>query len=389
MSENPRPQYAQWHFKEATRMEYNSFLFATNRDVDKAALKALQLKSNSSDTITLPRFFNIDKIFLSTMSLQVALGRIEVNYPSDRKVGEQIYSRQPSEDNPFQNFGVSQLDVFNRIEDWLQSTSSRRQPVNRDIDLIYVHGFNVPFSGAVAETAQLKADLKFNGPMMLFSWPSNIGVSVPNYREVGRREQLTTVQFSQVLEDVDRFRFDNGLPAGGRIVEQVLAHSMGAQLILDTLSAIRSDAVNDRSRKSMVKLHTLILAAADVSRKLFSERDLPVISDYADKTFIICSDSDAALNVSAGVNAKSVQDEFGTTVEASNDERLGQCVDYDNIFKSEISSGVIRWYKFLGPRADLIGHSYFKYDPQTLMEMTNQLNASPDCIGLCGAKSGR
>jgi Alpha/beta hydrolase of unknown function (DUF900) len=367
---------AQFHFKEATRLDYNSFLFATNRDIDRVALQALQLKSNS-ETIILPRGFDIDKIFLSTMSLQVALGRIEVDYPADRQIGEQTYSRWPSEDNPFQTFSVARLNVFNRIEDWLQSAPSRYQPVNRDIDLLYIHGFNVPFSTAVAETAQLKEDLKFDGPMMLFSWPSNLGLSAPSYREVGKREQLTTAQFSQVLEEVDRFRFDNGSPDGGRIVEQVLAHSMGAKLILDTLSTIRKDAVDEKHPDGMVKLHTLILAAADVSRKLFRERDLPVISEYADKTFIICSDFDIALGFSADVNATIAQDEFGESIGVS-DERLGQCFDYDNAFKAEISSGSIRWYKFAGPSSDFIGHSYFTNDPKTLMEMKNQLNASPD-----------
>ncbi len=361
---------AQFHFKQATRMEYSNVLFATNRAIDQAVIPS---ETSLGGSVILPRLFDIDKIFLSSLGTQVALGRIEVDYPADRKFSEQTYSSKPSDDNPFRNFSVSKFDVFQNIDDWLGSSSLQTQPLARDFDLIYIHGFNVPFSSAVAETSQLKDDLGFQGPMLLFSWPSNLGLTVPDYRETERREELTVRQFSQVLEGINGFRFDDGSQAGGRIVGQAIAHSMGAKLVLDTLNSIHRESTNEKRPFDMVRMRTLILAAADVSRREFRERDLPLISDYADRTIIICSKFDIALRLSSGVNAVTTKDEMGEDISLA-DERLGQCSDYDNAFKTEILSGRLKWYQFRGVKDDFIGHSYFTYDPQTLFEMKRQLN---------------
>jgi hypothetical protein len=38
--------------------------------------------------------------------------------------------------------------------------------------LLFIHGYNNSFKAAAQQAAQLKADLKFPGPVVLFSWPS-------------------------------------------------------------------------------------------------------------------------------------------------------------------------------------------------------------------------
>ena len=46
---------------------------------------------------------------------------------------------------------------------------------SRRIPLVFVHGFNVKFQDAVLRSAQLAYDLKYQGPIVLFSWPAGAG----------------------------------------------------------------------------------------------------------------------------------------------------------------------------------------------------------------------
>ena len=41
--------------------------------------------------------------------------------------------------------------------------------------LVFVHGFNVRYQEAVLRAAQINYDLKYQGPIILFSWPAGAG----------------------------------------------------------------------------------------------------------------------------------------------------------------------------------------------------------------------
>ena len=105
---------------------------------------------------------------------------------------------------------------------------------------MYIHGFNQNFNTAVATAAQLKSDLKFKGPMLLFSWPSDLEESYTIKRLRIGSESLVA-QLTQVLETIDSFQLQGDNSAGKKFGEQIIAHSMGARLALDTLNGIHSD----------------------------------------------------------------------------------------------------------------------------------------------------
>jgi hypothetical protein len=351
----------QYHTPGAERVQYSHIFFVTNRSVDKT-----RLQTNGTLT-TLPRDTNVDKLFLNSMNALLTIGKAEIEYPSDRVFAEQTYSNDLYDENPLVNFVATRIDFADGIGPWLRDIGLSYNPLTANGYLMFIHGFNVSFNSAIAQATQLKEDLSFKGPMLLFSWPSDLGMSKTNYLQAGKRELVTSAQLSPILRGLDSVRYAYGNLTDIKWNEQIIAHSMGARLTLDSLNVIHNFMPN-----KMVKLNTLILAAADVNRESFRSRDLPVIGDYAGKTFILCSQIDIALAVAKMIDMHESANEFNEGNDEQS-ERLGQCVDYDSTFKREIEAGEISWYKFTGPRKDIWAHSYFVNDANTLLEVKKQI----------------
>lgn len=334
--------------RQFVREEYSEIWFTTNRTLNTDVLPS----GDGSSSIVIPRIYDFDKIFSSEINVGLRAGEAVIEFPADRGLGEQTYSSGARNDNPLDNFTITQFDVYDSYNDWLEKI---KQNLDRNKDLanylMYIHGFNQNFNTAVATAAQLKSDLKFKGPMLLFSWPSDLGKL--HYKEVENRERISVAQLTQVLETIDSFQLQGDNSAGKKFGEQIIAHSMGARLALDTLNGIHSDG------NKSIKLRTLILASPDVSRSEFVSRDLPMIQEYARKIFITCSNRDLALVASEMTG---------------NDGRLGLCDNYVRVLKNEIRSGQVLIREFEGFPRELAGHSYFLYDTTILHDMEIQVN---------------
>jgi esterase/lipase superfamily enzyme len=69
----------------------------------------------------------------------------------------------------------------------------------RDV-LLFVHGFNVDYQSAVTRTAQVAADLPFNGAVVSYSWPSQGGLK--NYRMDGDIVDQSVPAFAEFLTEM-------------------------------------------------------------------------------------------------------------------------------------------------------------------------------------------
>jgi esterase/lipase superfamily enzyme len=223
--------------------------------------------------------------------------------------------------------------------------------------LMYVHGFNQTFDDAVDTAAQLAEDLNFRGPTIAFSWPSNPGFG--RYVEAAHNASPSTLHLAEAIGKINTFLQNNAV-SPSTAGQQIIAHSMGAKLVMDTLNAMH--VVGDQRN---VKLRTLILAAADASRQLFFVRDAPHLQEYTNRALIICSDRDFALS-------------DGSELFEGNDKRLGLCRDYKTVFASQINAGQLYWTEFNGASLDWFGHSYFLYDHDILEKMENQIDRPDD-----------
>lgn len=121
--------------------------------------------------------------------------------------------------------------------------------------LLFIHGYNTTFDDAVVRAAQLQADLKMQGAVICFSWPSQ-----GNARHYGVDAALceeSEDHLAAVLDWLYRIAGAGGL--------HVLAHSMGNRVLLRAASAIES-------RSAAMDLGQVLLAAADVSQRRFLQR---------------------------------------------------------------------------------------------------------------------
>lgn len=122
---------------------------------------------------------------------------------------------------------------------------------------VFVHGYNVSFDDAVFRTAQISYDLGFDGPAFLYTWPSNGGMASYGH-------DLKTVMGAR-----DHLRKFLELISSQQDIKEVhlIAHSMGAQLLLEVLRDFNMSRPAQDNTATLFK--EIILAAPDVTQANF------------------------------------------------------------------------------------------------------------------------
>lgn len=245
--------------------------FATNRN-----------RPNASRT-TVFGGGRINWLTLGSAKIQVpvrhVLGNLELP-SSGWYVGWQSFGisigREPAD--PERHFTIRSVVTLNK-EVWLSLVSA---DYSHNEALIFVHGFNTTFEEALYRAAQVKYDLRYPGPVVLFSWPSMGGVlNYPYDRESALLSRDRFIDLLQLLQE----------QAGiGKI--NVLAHSMGNFVVVDALSNY-ARAQNPR------KINELIMAAPDVDRDQFMQ-SVERLARVTEGMTLYASASDRAIAASRG-----------------------------------------------------------------------------------------
>jgi esterase/lipase superfamily enzyme len=149
--------------------------------------------------------------------------------------------------------------------------------------LVYLHGFNVTFEEAAIRAAQIGFDLKKQGVMAFFSWPSR-GM-VQEYPADAAVIEASEVAITEFLV---RFARD----VGARRVD-IIAHSMGNRGLLRAMQRIQ----NDVQRQSRVKFGQIFLAAPDVDADLFRQLSMAYM-ELSSRTTLYVSPADKAVGLS-------------------------------------------------------------------------------------------
>lgn len=146
--------------------------------------------------------------------------------------------------------------------------------------LIHVHGYNTTLEFALKRTAQLAADLKYPGVIVLFSAASagRLEDYVPDL-EAGESAIPVLTTFLERLAD----------PADGARIH-IVAHSMGAKTI-----------VNAISRGNKFVLNEVVLAAPDLDTGAFL-RALPLTMPKVKRLTVYTSRFDVAISGSTSVH---------------------------------------------------------------------------------------
>ena len=123
---------------------------------------------------------------------------------------------------------------------------------------VFIHGYNNTFTDALMRTAQLAVDLEIDGAPILYSWPSR--GTMLGY--VADREQSRNTELHR---DLQAFLIEVAETTGATHVHLV-AHSMGAQLLISTLDRIQEAAPKPLASR----FDQIVFASPDVAFDQFT-----------------------------------------------------------------------------------------------------------------------
>jgi esterase/lipase superfamily enzyme len=223
----------------------------------------------------------------------ISYGTCEVSIPPDHQVGEMeapgiFQSWRPEKHVMLLKIDPQTGDVFfDTLRRRIGESTGRKT-------FIFVHGFSVSFEDAARRTAQMAFDLKFDGPPIFFSWPTE-AISLTNldptvYTVAGNNAHWATRHFAAFLTDVVR--------RTGAETVHLIAHSMGNRVVTDALMELFYVLTPEERRR----LKEVILSAPDIDADVFIEQIAPRLSSMNERVTLYASTKDAALQAARRVH---------------------------------------------------------------------------------------
>ena len=193
--------------------------------------------------------------------------------------------------------------------------------------LVFIHGFNFSFEAAAQRAAQLRYDLGFEGPVVLFSWASRASP-----RRYPQDELTVAASGARLRTFLEMLRARNGAES-----VHLLAHSMGNRALVDALAEMPDGK----------HFGQVILAAPDMDVADFRAK-APALVRLARRVTLYASVEDRPLLVAAGHHKKPRAGESG--------ENVVVVTGVDTIDVSAV-------------REDFLGHSYYGDNRSVLSDM--------------------
>jgi esterase/lipase superfamily enzyme len=200
--------------------------------------------------------------------------------------------------------------------------------------LVFVHGYNVEYAEAVRLLAQFANDLKFQGPALLFSWPSQ--GSLTSYTVDETNAEWAQPHLVDLLDDI----LDDTTARQIYIV----AHSMGSRIATRGFIAL----AGDRPLADIDPIKEMILVAPDIDADLFRADIAPRLASNGIHVTLYASSGDRALMASKAFHGYARAGDSG--------EGMVIVDGVETVDASVVSGG-------------LIGHSYFAEDRRIMEDI--------------------
>jgi esterase/lipase superfamily enzyme len=316
--------------------------FTTKLDVS-AKIEVFVVTNRQQKT---PNFGCSNVDFSNELHQQTKYGSCIVLASGRRSVGEII----ANENNVNTSLKTLQATSFDKQQFFTKLSATKATP------LVYVHGFNTKYEEAVLRASQLAYDLKYQGPVLVFTWPA--GSVGEGFDELMLKKTYQINKINAIGSINPFIEFLQEMQARN-IKANFIVHSMGHQIVLTAMHQIGQQAtqntiqtpllnqeeitqpITSASINSNAIMQELFLLAPDYEANLF-QQNLAIIKKLANRITLYCSQNDKALVASKITN---------------NNHRLGECIkindpDLDIINVSHIDNNLTG-----------LGHSYFKYKP--------------------------
>lgn len=218
---------------------------------------------------------------------QLHYGEVSVSIPRDHRIGELEgpsiwrleFKADPTKYVTLQSVEPEDESVF------MKGVSDRVGHSQKKEILVFVHGFNTSFEDASRRTAQLAYDMAFDGPTILYSWPSQGSMTPIAYNKDGRNAALTAPHLEDFLKQL--------VAKSGATTVDIIAHSMGNRPVTQALHDFALE--NPGMKKPM--FNQVALMAPDVDAALFQQM-AQEMEHSAGRITLYASSRDAALKLS-------------------------------------------------------------------------------------------
>lgn len=222
-------------------------------------------------------------------------GICKISVPKNHAVGDIPLTQSDSIEfvqNAFKVLGAKPLNDSELVD---EIKKSDRMP------LVFVHGFNVRYQEAVLRAAQIAYDLKYQGPVILFTWPAGAAEGFIKDKMLNETYLNNT---GTARASVGAFREFLLSMQKNDIKINLAVHSIGHQVVLPALRKM----IESNPEKPLI--HELILNAPDFDVEEFRNLS-PNLNKVSDHTTLYCSENDKAMIASKSFNQSS--------------DRLGAC----------------------------------------------------------------
>jgi len=178
------------------------------------------------------------------------------------------------------------LDVLpQRERDFYEKLRASVGRSRRREAFVFVHGFGNTFEDAAKRTAQIKYDLAFDGPAVVFSWPSMGSAKPTAYTADEASAEFATDDFRDFLVEL-------GQNTGARSIS-VVAHSMGNRIL--------ALAFKDLPATQTPRFEHVVLTAPDIDVDVFKKLAATICKPARHVTLYV-SKNDEALKISSSIH---------------------------------------------------------------------------------------
>lgn len=196
--------------------------------------------------------------------------------------------------------------------------------------LIFIHGFNVKYQEALLRVSQITYDLKYQGPVILFTWPSGAGDGFLDDTLLTKTYEQNKYGAQNSIELFKKFISEFYLH---EIPINIMVHSMGHQVVIPALQSLGLNFKDHTELPEKKIVNELIMNAPDFDKDEFI-KSVDDVKYVTKRMTLYCSNNDKALVASTKINKS---------------ERLGSCSNIDDVDTINVSS----------IDSTTIGHSYY------------------------------
>lgn len=230
--------------------------------------------------------------FSARRASSLAFGKALVSVPTKREPGDTPVRRDAKDRraDPARHFIIKASRLLDGKDTFLEDIQEQLELSSAKEALVFIHGYDNTFEDAVIRTAQLANDLEIGGAAIAYCWPS-CG-SFLSYI-VDRNQKI-----EPFIDDLAVLLVDIARKSGAKHVH-LIAHSVGAEFLLDALAAILSSEAGGAPTGRL--FDEVVYAAPDVDASHFI-RKAPKLTALSRRTTVYASSTDWALSLSGRIN---------------------------------------------------------------------------------------